>query len=261
MLQETKADIFQEYANVYDMLYYDKDYESECDFLENIFRRFCQGKVQSILDLGCGTGGHAIPLAHRGYQIFGVDRSDQMLAIARKKAKTANLLDNIKFETSSAQDLKINQTFDTVICMFAVLSYQISNDDLFSTICAARRHIKRGGLFISDFWYGPATLKQRPEERVKMVLDGNDRIIRIVKPDIDTQRHVVNVNYDIIQLSGDRLAKEIHESHSMRFIFKPEIEFYLNQARFSPEHFCPFADLEKEVNESNWSVVTISRAI
>ena len=261
MLTETKADNFQEYANVYDSLYYDKDYASECDFLENIFKRFGHGNVQSILDLGCGTGGHAIPLARRGYQVFGIDRSDQMLANALQKTKAANLFDKVKFETANVQNFEINLTFDTVICMFAVLSYQISNDDLFSTICAARRHVKHGGLFISDFWYGPAVLKQRPEERVKSVRDGNDRIIRIVKPEIDTLRHVVNVNYDIIQLSGDRLAKEIQERHSMRFIFKPEIEFYLKQAGFSLEHFCPFADLEKEVNESTWNVMTISRAI
>jgi len=261
VLTETKAANFQEYAKVYDSLYYDKDYASECDFLEDIFNRFKNGNVQSILDSGCGTGGHAIPLARRGYQVFGIDRSDQMLAKARQKAKAANLSDKVRFETANVQNFEINMTFDVVICMFAVLSYQISNDDLFSTICTARRHVKHGGLFISDFWYGPAVLKQRPEERVKSVRDGNDRIIRIVKPEIDTLRHVVNVNYEIIQLSGDRLAKEVQERHSMRFIFKPEIEFYLKQAGFSLEHFCPFADLEKEVNESTWNVMAISRAI
>ena len=261
MLTETKAANFQEYAKVYDSLYYDKDYASECDFLEDIFNRFKNGNVQSILDLGCGTGGHAIPLARRGYQVFGIDRSDQMLAKACQKAKAANLSDKVRFETANVQNFEINMTFDVVICMFAVLSYQISNDDLFSTICTARRHVKHGGLFISDFWYGPAVLKQRPEERVKSVRDGNDRIIRIVKPEIDTLRHVVNVNYEIIQLSGDRLAKEVQERHSMRFIFKPEIEFYLKQAGFSLEHFCPFADLEKEVDESTWNVMIISRAI
>lgn len=261
MFDESKPDIFQAYANVYDSLYSDKDYEAECAFLENIFQRFGSDERESVLDLGCGTGGHAIPLARRGYKVFGIDRSARMLTIARQKINDAELSDEVQFEVANIQNFKLNKTFDIVISMFAVLSYQISNDELLSTINAARRHVKPGGLFVCDFWYGPAVLSQRPEERVKSVWDGNDRIIRIVKPEIDTQKNVVNVNYDIIRLSGERLVEEIRESHSMRFIFKPEIEFYLNQAGFSLVHFCPFADLEKEVNEATWNVVTISRAI
>ncbi len=260
VVDEGKTEVFQAYANVYDSLYSDKGYESECDFLENVFRRFGLEDAESILDLGCGTGGHAIPLARRGYKIFGVDRSARMLSIAREKAREAKLTDKVQFEVANVQNFSLNKTFDIVISMFAVLSYQIFNEELFSTISAARRHIKPGGLFIADFWYGPAVLCQRPEERVKSVRNGNDRIIRIVKPDMDTQRNVVTVNYDIIRLSGERVVEEIEEKHSMRFIFKPEIEFYLANAGFSPVHFCPFADLENEASETTWNVVAISRA-
>jgi len=260
MHDASKADVFESYANVYDSLYSDKDYELECDFLETVFQRFGLDDAKSILDLGCGTGGHAIPLARRGYKVFGIDRSAKMLTIARQKIKDAGLSAEVQFEIGNVQDCKLNKKFNIVICMFAVLSYQISNNELFSTINTARRHVKPGGLFVCDFWYGPAVLTQRPEERVKSVRDGNDRIVRIVKPEIDTQMNVVNVNYDIIRLSGERLVEEIRESHSMRFIFKPEIEFYLNKAGFSLVHFCPFADLENEVSEATWNAVTISRA-
>lgn len=260
MVDESKADVFQAYANVYDSLYSDKDYETECDFLEKIFRRFDLEDVEGILDLGCGTGGHAIPLAQRGYKVFGIDRSARMLTIAHKKAKDAGLPDKSQFQVANIQDFKLDKTFDVAISMFAVLSYQITNDELFSTIRAARKHVKTGGLFIADFWYGPAVLSQRPEERVLNVRNGNDRIIRIVKPDMDTQKNIVTVNYDIIRLSGDRVVEEIEEKHSMRFIFKPEIEFYLKKAGFSLVHFCPFSNLEKKVSEATWNVVAISRA-
>ena len=261
MVDDGKADVFQAYAKVYDSLYSDKDYETECDFLEKIFRRFGLEDTENILDLGCGTGGHAIPLARRGYKVLGIDRSHGMLVIARQKARDAGLSGEIQFEIANVQNFNLNRTFDVVICMFAVLSYQISNDELFSAISAVRKHVKHGGLFIADFWYGPAVLSQRPEERVKSVRDGNNRIIRIVKPDIDTQKNVVTVNYDIIRLSGERMVEEIKEKHSMRFIFIPEIEFYLAKAGFSPVHFCPFADLENAVSETAWNAVAISRAI
>jgi len=56
-------------ADFYDLVYSDKDYEAECDLLEEIFRRYGAGPVQNLLDLGGGTGGHALPLAWRGYRV------------------------------------------------------------------------------------------------------------------------------------------------------------------------------------------------
>ena len=42
------------YADQYDLLYQDKDYEIECDLIEDVFGRYGQGKIEIILDLGCG---------------------------------------------------------------------------------------------------------------------------------------------------------------------------------------------------------------
>ena len=51
---------FERYAEYYDLIYQDKDYERECDFIEDIFRRFSSDPVRTVLDGGCGAGGHAI---------------------------------------------------------------------------------------------------------------------------------------------------------------------------------------------------------
>jgi predicted TPR repeat methyltransferase len=75
------------YAEIYDWLYSDKDYAGECDLLEELFRRCSGREIQSILDLGCGTGGHAFPLADRGYQVLGVDRSADMIAQASRSER------------------------------------------------------------------------------------------------------------------------------------------------------------------------------
>src|SRR2546426_1685446 len=70
------------YAEMYDALYSSKDYEGECNRLEAAFR-LTQRDVRSVLDLDCGTGSHAIPLARQGYRVHGVDRSADMLQRAR----------------------------------------------------------------------------------------------------------------------------------------------------------------------------------
>ena len=261
MRTTSSTDVFQVYANVYDALYRDKDYELECDFLEDLFRRFGEGDIRRILDMGCGTGGHSIPLAKRGYEVFGIDRSKQMLEIARDKARDAGLSGKVQFESSNIQTFKLQMKFDVVICMFAVLSYQISNDELFSTIRSARDHVERGGLLICDFWYGPAVLKQRPEERIKIVQDGQDRILRIVKPDTNTLENMVNVHYHIIRLRENQLLEETHEKHAMRYYSKPEVDFFLARSGFRLERFFPFANLDKKASDDSWNVMAISRAI
>ena len=61
----------KEYANTYDALYENKDYEKECDFIEAIFSKGSLN-AKTVLDLGCGTGGHALVLAKRGYEVLGL---------------------------------------------------------------------------------------------------------------------------------------------------------------------------------------------
>jgi ubiquinone/menaquinone biosynthesis C-methylase UbiE len=56
------------YASAYDAFYADKDYNAECDLIEGAFRRHATQPVSSVLDLGCGTGNHALRLARRGYR-------------------------------------------------------------------------------------------------------------------------------------------------------------------------------------------------
>ena len=75
------------YARAYDALYEGKDYESECDLLLDVLREADGRDVHRILDLGCGTGSHALVLAERGLDVVGVDRSADMTEIARRKGR------------------------------------------------------------------------------------------------------------------------------------------------------------------------------
>ena len=70
--------IFQKYASFYDLLYSDKQYEKECDFITKILNEIAP-KAKKILELGCGTGKHARLLAKRGFQIYGVEKSQDMI--------------------------------------------------------------------------------------------------------------------------------------------------------------------------------------
>ena len=79
LLQGDAMSVFDGYARYYDLLYRDKDYAAEARHVHDIIQRHSPG-AHSILELGCGTGAHAIHLATMGYAIHGVDRSHEMLA-------------------------------------------------------------------------------------------------------------------------------------------------------------------------------------
>lgn len=255
-----QTEVFKNYARSYSALYQDKDYEAECDFLESAWKCFFPQPVKRVLDLGCGAGGHVFPLAARRYEVTGIDRSPVMLELAKRRAGEFSG-NQPQLQIGDIQTLRLDNTFDSVICMFAVLSYQISNDALLSTLRTARQHLKPGSLFLCDFWYGPAVLKQQPADRIKEVMDGEDRIVRLASPAIDTQTHVVTVSYQLLRLRGNVLVEEIREAHQMRYLFKPEIELFMHLAGFELVHFCPFAQLHQAVSEDTWNVSAIGRAI
>ncbi len=244
-----------EYAQAYDSLYQSKDYEKECDYLEEVFRK-CGAGIKTVLDLGCGTGGHALILAKRGYKVVGVDQSEEMLKAAEKKAKDAGL--EIDFHRSSIQDLELNTEFDAVISMFAVISYQNDNEDLALACRKAKHHLKQGGPFIFDAWNGLGVMTDPPTQMVKEVHNGNERIFRNTKPIVDAMNHSVQVNFKVIKLSGDKLISETEESHKMRFLFPQEIKYFLQVAGFSQIKFSPFMNNDLPLSEKDWNMSVVA---
>jgi 2-polyprenyl-3-methyl-5-hydroxy-6-metoxy-1,4-benzoquinol methylase len=252
-------DVFKNYAKYYDILYQEKNYEEECDFIEQAFRGFSKLKVRSILELGCGTGGHAIPLARRKYKITGVDASKVMLNTAKEKSSKLGL--DIDFLQSDIRDFKLNEKFDSIICMFAVLNYLTGNEDFEKTLRNVRKHLREGGLFIIDVWNGLAVLRILPSVRVKIVKQNKTKIIRIVEPELDAVNHICRNHYKIMVLEKDRLVEEIKETHVIRYLFPQEIKHYLEQAGFEVLKICEFPKIDAAVDENIWNMAIVSRAI
>lgn len=102
---------------------------------------------QSILDLYCGYGRHAIELAKQGFAVTGVDGTQDFLDIAAQKAKEANV--NITFEQKDMRDLNYNHQFAAVINMFAAFGY-FTDDENANIIKLVARALNPNGLFLID---------------------------------------------------------------------------------------------------------------
>lgn len=246
-----------DYSQVYDALYHDKDYEQECDFLEAIFNKYGNG-IRKILDLGCGTAGHALILARRGYAVTGVDRSEMMLQMARQKVGNAG--ESIELIKSDITSLSMGRIFDAVISMFSVMNY-LTTDEALSAACAvARGHLKNEGIFIFDAWHGPAVLNDKPVRRVKEVQSGKEKILRVTEPIMNLESHTVEVNFRVTRQNENGSTKEFNESHLVRYFIPEEMGFLLKNAGFSQVVFCPFLKLDQPLTDKDWHMAVIARA-
>jgi len=250
------------YAEAYDLFYQDKDYEAECDLIEEIFRRHAGDQISSVLDLGCGTGNHAIPLAHRGYMVTGADKSSEMVKYAKSKlqSQTSQLQFHPQFLEGDVRSLKLNRQFDAILMMFAVLGYQLTNPDLSSTLTTVRQHLKPGGLFIFDVWYGPAVLAIRPSDKIKEIPTTDGKVIRMASGTLDVVRHLCQVNYRLLEISGDRVENDSTENHTMRYFFPMELDMMLSFNRLKLQSLTAFPDTGKPADETTWNALGLATA-
>lgn len=254
------SQVFDTYARYYDLLYRDKDYAAEAEYVASLI---CEHAPQAkrILELGCGTGAHAEQLARIGYTIHGVDQSEAMLARAnaRKTSLPPELAAHLSFGPGDVRTIRTGETYDVVISLFHVMSYQITNADLEAAFKTAAAHLKSGGLFVFDFWYGPAVLTQKPEVRVKRLEDDVIKVTRIAEPVMQVNENVVDVNYTVfieIKATGD--IEQVRETHRMRYLFLSELSYIADPETWTDFKSMGWMRLDK-LRQDDWAGVAFAK--
>jgi len=226
--------VFGSYARYYDLLYRDKDYAGESAYTAARLCEIVPG-ARELLELGSGTGSHARELAKLGFELTGVDLSGEMVAHAeaRRAALEPELRDRMRFSQGDARSVRLGRTFDAVFSLFHVLSYQTTNADLLAMLATAAAHLRPGGAFFFDFWYGPAVLSEKPAVRTRQLQDGDVALTRVSEPLLRENDDCVDVRYTVTARGAGRMdAESVSETHSMRYFFLPELDLALSQAGF-----------------------------
>lgn len=241
--------VFDAYSRYYDLLYRDKDYEAEATYIRNLLAE--RGLVTgALLEFGSGTGKHARLLVANGFTVHGIERSAEMVA-------KAEIAQGFSCEEGDIASVKMGQTFDAVLSLFHVISYQTTNSQLQGVFSNAADHLKVGGFFIFDFWYSPAVSAQRPSIRVKRMADADVEVTRLAEPKIFQNENRVDVHYTIFARDvASGAVKVFKEVHPMRHFSLPEIEILAGMYGFETIASEEFLTGE-EPSEDTWGVCVI----
>ena len=248
------------YAGQYDSVYSEKDYIQECDVIEIAINQYGNKPVSSLLDIGCGTGGHALIMAQRGYDVTGVDLSPSMIEIAKEKSLSLKADKRPEWICGDARNFEINKKYDMTVMMFAVVGYLTSNSDVIEGLKNARKHLVDGGLFLCDFWFGPSVMSVRPTERVRVLDIENGKIIRAVSTDLDIAAQTADVSMRLWTIKNGKSVDESTENHKVRYFFPKEFELFLDIAGFELLSISAFPHLDRPLDEKTWNAVIVAKA-
>lgn len=135
------------FANLYDCLTDNVNYQVRSDYISDFF---IDNNLQcgTIIDLACGTGSMSIPLAKKGFNVIGVDLSQEMLSVASQKAFENDCV--ISLFNAEMQNFKSPQLADGCICCLDSLNHLTNQQDVIDTFISVYDNLKDDGLFIFD---------------------------------------------------------------------------------------------------------------
>ena len=218
---------YENLAGCYDQFTRDVDYVRWADYLERHFARSAL-PIHTVLDLACGTGSLTLELARRGYEMIGVDQSEEMLAQAAEKCRQASEIPPL-FLHQSMDKLDLYGTIDACVCCLDSVNYVTSPQKLERAFQRVHTFLMPGGLFMFNV-NTPDKLRALDGQ---VFLDESADAYCVWRADYSARRRVCTYGMDLFTLEPDgrwSRAEELHEEYA----YEPdELEALLIRAGFS----------------------------
>lgn len=247
--------IFDNLGAYYDLIYQDKDYAGESDYVIQLIKTSSPA-AKTIVEFGSGTGKHALLLCEAGFSVLGVEPSSKMLQMAQTHTHP-----KLSFRNDSLTSFHTVDKYDVATALFHVISYLNKTEELLVSFKNIHQHLNKDGLFIFDVWYTPAVLTQLPEKRVKVMENEELKIVRHANPVNHWNDNIIDVNYDLdIFEKATGQHTSFSETHSMRHFSFPEIEMLARITGFEILRSEEFGT-GKETGPETWGVCFVLRKI
>jgi SAM-dependent methyltransferase len=215
-----QVEAYSRLAGVYDEIVIDPCHDRWASFLHELWSADPEG-VGSVLDLCCGTGRLAGELIARGYRVVGVDASDAMLALARKR-----LGPEVELTRTALPDLKVEGVFDAAVCTFDGLNY-LTLDELRLTMGALAGCLRPAGWLVFDLHTDGMMDFTIANPVVAGESAGNDFVISSV---VDSGARTCDTR---IELTRPRDGDPFSEQHRQYFHADADVRASLQDAGFA----------------------------
>jgi SAM-dependent methyltransferase len=244
------------HAQLYDTIYAGKPYADEARFVVERLERTLGRTPETLLDVACGTGRHAAEFAAMGIDVTGVDLNDELLAHARERVPGAHFVaqDMTELDLGGAR-------FDAVTCLFDSIGYPQADDLIVAALAGARRHLEADGAFAFEFLHAPAMLAHSAPVRVRRwALPDESELLRVSETELDRDRSLMHVAYDLVELRADGTYSRWSERQSNRFFTTEEIHALAGQAGLEVVESVAAYDDGLEIGPDTFHVLAVARA-
>ncbi|MBP9041426.1 MAG: class I SAM-dependent methyltransferase [Anaerolineaceae bacterium] len=181
-----------------------------------------------LLDIACGEGSFAVSMAKKGWNVTGIDQSEEMLRLARHRASQTKV--KVDFINQDMRFIDFSSQFDIATCWFDSLNYLITNDDLQSAFNNISRALKPNGWFLFDMntVYGLAVTWQKKSCAVEQ--ETSD-LLELHRTSYNYEKRLACLTITWFVKVDDRWEK-FEEKHTERAFSIEEIEKCLEYAGF-----------------------------
>ncbi len=196
------------------------------------WQRMASSVDGAILELGCGTGRVAIPVAKRGSVVIGIDRSESMLARGRLRVRRARVQSRVKLVRGDIRQLPFpDKSFPLVMAPYGILQSLLDERVLAATLKDVNRVLKRGGLFgmelVADL---PAWEEYSKRTSLRGQRGPNGKpIVLIESVKQDRRHHITRFEQEFVEGRG-KAATRRKFSLAFRTVSVPEMVKRLEKA-------------------------------
>lgn len=194
-------------------------------FIDKLLREYDSGP--KVLDVGCGPGREVDWLSEAGYDVTGLDQSEEMLRWAREKYPERS------FVRGDQERFELNEQFDALTCVGSTFLYNFTNDDVRAALGCFRNHLKEGGLLYLDmrnaaFFLTREGQRWLEEELIDRRMHGEQGVTLRTRFSIDLPNQLLLRDYSW-EFDGQEPIAE-HLKH--RLLFPQELVRYLTESGF-----------------------------
>jgi SAM-dependent methyltransferase len=243
--------------------FYDLDFgEADADLF--MYQQFASRCGSPILELGCGTGRVLLPLARQGYEITGVDLSQPMLDVARRKVAAENLSELVTLSQQDMRELELAGRFNMAFAAINSFMHLLSIDDQLAALDRIRHHLNPGGLLLLDLFNPDLSrlLEARGQVGLAKVMtdpDTGHRLMRFHSDKVDLGQQTIHVTFVMDELDAEGSLKRTLFPFSIRYLFRFELELLLRHAGFEVETIYGSYDLDEYSGHSPKMIAVASR--